>query len=93
MYPALNDERMAIDDYTSIVNERHFTRLQALLDDAREGGATVEKLTTHTPHPSTRLLPPMALTQVAPEARILQEEIFGPLLPLVTYEHLVSERE
>ncbi|MCW5298488.1 coniferyl aldehyde dehydrogenase [Herbaspirillum lusitanum] len=88
MYPALNDERMAIDDYTSIVNERHFTRLQALLDDAREGGATVEKLTTHTPHPSTRLLPPMALTQVAPEARILQEEIFGPLLPLVTYEHL-----
>jgi len=88
MYPALNDERLAIDDYTSIVNERHFTRLQALLDDARERGATVEQLTTHTPHASTRLLPPMALAQVAPDSRILQEEIFGPLLPLVTYENL-----
>ncbi len=88
MYPALNDERLAIDDYTSIVNERHFIRLQALLDDAHERGATVERLTTHTPHASTRLLPPMALTQVAPDSRILQEEIFGPLLPLVTYENL-----
>lgn len=87
-YPALNDERLAVDDYTSIVNDRHFARLQALLDDARARGATVEPLSTHTPHPSTRLLPPMALTQVAPDTRILQEEIFGPLLPLVTYENL-----
>jgi len=87
-YPALNDERLAVDDYTSIVNDRHFARLQALLDDARTRGATVAPLSTHTPHPSTRLLPPMALTQVAPDTRILQEEIFGPLLPLVTYENL-----
>ncbi|WP_034300126.1 coniferyl aldehyde dehydrogenase [Herbaspirillum sp. RV1423] len=88
MYPALNDERLATDDYTCIINQRHFERLQALCADAQQLGAVVTPLTTHTPHASTRLMPPVVLTQVAPAARIMQEEIFGPLLPLIGYGDL-----
>lgn len=88
LYPSLNDERFPTDDYTSIVNQHHFTRLLSLLDDARQRGALITPLTSHAPHLSTRLLPPVVLTQVPADADIHREEIFGPLLPLISYDKL-----
>lgn len=88
LYPALNDERLPTDDYTSIVNQRHFDRLQELSNEAERQGALLTPLSRHTAHASTRLLPPLVLTRVAPGARIMQEEIFGPLLPLIGYDSI-----
>lgn len=88
LYPALNDERLAIDDYTSIVNQRHFQRLVELCTDAQQHGAVLTPLSARAPHASTRLLPPVVVTQVTADARIMQEEIFGPLLPLLSYDHI-----
>jgi coniferyl-aldehyde dehydrogenase len=87
-YPALNDERLPTDDYSSIINERHFARLLDLCADAQAQGAQLHPLTQRAPHAQTRLLPPQILTQVTAQARIMQDEIFGPLLPLVTYDSL-----
>lgn len=91
-YPRLNQAHQEKDskdaDYTSIINDRHFARLQALLSDARQHGATITPLATQAADAGRRCLPPHILTALPAAARILQEEIFGPLLPLVSYDRL-----
>ncbi|MGK4578601.1 aldehyde dehydrogenase family protein [Kitasatospora sp. HPMI-4] len=63
-------------DYGRIVNERHFDRLTALLADAR--------IVTGGDHDrATRYLSPTVLADVAPDAPVMREEIFGPVLPIV----------
>ncbi len=77
----LNKEGIA-----QIVNEANFKRVKALLDDAVAQGATVavggkldeSDLTVH----------PTLLTDVTPQMKILQEEIFAPVLPVMTYDTL-----
>ena len=69
-----------------IVNGHHFRRLAALLEDAEARGATVAQGGGVDEH--QRYIEPTILTDVPVEAAILQEEIFGPLLPVLTFEHL-----
>jgi acyl-CoA reductase-like NAD-dependent aldehyde dehydrogenase len=76
-------------DYSSIVSARHFERLAALVEDARAKGAVVVDLAPGAvPDPGTRRLPPAALLGVNDAMRVMQEEIFGPLLPVVPYSSL-----
>jgi coniferyl-aldehyde dehydrogenase len=87
---ALYPDGAASEDYTSIVNVRHFERLRGLLDDARAQGARVVE-TGSSPEPAKRhahALPPTLVFNVHDGMRIMQEEIFGPLLPIVTYRDL-----
>lgn len=73
-------------DVAAIANERHFQRLLAYLDDARTAGARIEPLLPEArPDPATRRFPPIALLDVPASCRVMHEEIFGPLLPLVPY--------
>ena len=85
-YPTL----LANPDYTSVVNAAHFDRLVAALDDARAKGARIESL-----HPTidahdrpTRTLPPTAILEPTDAMTVMQDEIFGPLLPIVSYRTL-----
>ncbi|MBN9425580.1 MAG: coniferyl aldehyde dehydrogenase [Burkholderiales bacterium] len=76
----------ASDDYTSIINDRHHCRLLALLDDARAKGARVIEV-GHLPHEAgagPRKLAPTLVLDARDDMRIMQEEIFGPLLPIRT---------
>jgi coniferyl-aldehyde dehydrogenase len=87
---ALYPEGAASADYTSIVNVRHYERLRALLDDARAKGARVIE-TGPSPEQATRrthTLPPTLVLDVHDDMRIMHEEIFGPVLPIVTYRDL-----
>lgn len=70
-------------DYTAIVNDRHFARLTGYLDEARAKGARVVPLAEGAPDPATRKFPPMLVLDAGDSLRVMQEEIFGPLLPLV----------
>lgn len=72
-------------DYTSIISPRHFDRLVAMIDAAESAGAHVVHLTDATPDAAGRRLPPVLLTDVPDDVRAMQEEIFGPVLPVVTY--------
>jgi coniferyl-aldehyde dehydrogenase len=87
-YPELNTQGHPRQDYTSIISARHFLRLQSLLDDAQLHHGEVHALCASVPDSATRVFPPVLVTGVATNARIMQEEIFGPLLPIVTYQHL-----
>ena len=72
-------------DYTAIVNDRHFARLTELVDEARAKGAEIiELVPVARPDPATRRFPPLLLCGVKPDMRVMREEIFGPLLPLVS---------
>lgn len=73
-------------DYTSIISDRHAQRLQALLDDARSKGAKVTSCRNTSSSP--RRLALQVITGVNDEMRVAQEEIFGPLLPVIEYRDL-----
>ena len=76
------------DDYTSIIDERSYVRLRETLDDAAAKGATVVNLTDSEFNEEWRKFPPHAVLNVDDTMRITQEEIFGPLLPIMTYDSL-----
>jgi aldehyde dehydrogenase (NAD+)/coniferyl-aldehyde dehydrogenase len=81
-YPAL-----AINaQYTSIASERQYRRLTAYVEDARNLGASIHRLHDEPNDPERRRLSPVALTDVNDSMRVMQEEVFGPVLPVVGYE-------
>jgi coniferyl-aldehyde dehydrogenase len=82
-------------DYTSIINERQYRRLTGLIGDARKQGALCVPLgeagkDVKAPLDGWRL-PPTLLLDVTPDMAVMQEEIFGPLLPVLTYSGDVGE--
>lgn len=72
--------------YCRIINERHFIRLNELIQEALHAGANVA-WGGKTDQP-TRFIHPLILTQVPLNTRIMNEEIFGPVLPVVLYSDL-----
>ena len=77
-------------DYTAIINQRQFERLQSLLADAQAKGARVIDAGRGTPvsNPDRRMLATQIVLGVTDEMGIMQEEIFGPLLPVIGYDSL-----
>lgn len=72
-------------DYTAIVNERQHQRVNALLEDARAKGALVEACGPQAPG-NGRQMPLHIVTGLKPDMRVMQEELFGPILPVVPYD-------
>jgi len=72
-------------DYTAVSTDRHAQRVQGLLDDARAKGATVRACGEVGPG---RQIPLHVLTHCTPDMRVMQEELFGPILPVVPYEKI-----
>ena len=76
------------DDYSSIINAQHFERLMSYVQDAATRGARIVALSDGAADRATRKLPPLALVGVTDAMRVMQDEIFGPLLPVVPYRTL-----
>ncbi|WMW23037.1 aldehyde dehydrogenase family protein [Methanolobus mangrovi] len=70
-------------DYCRIINDHHFQRLNSLYEDALEKGACV--LTGGELDGTDRFIAPTILDNISEEMSIMQEEIFGPLLPVISY--------
>ncbi|AHY41150.1 coniferyl aldehyde dehydrogenase [Stutzerimonas decontaminans] len=81
LYPSLADN----PDYTAIINDRQLARLQDYLDDAQAKGARVVPLFAEA---QQRRMPHCLLLEVNEHMRVMHEEIFGPLLPVVPYGDL-----
>ena len=84
MYPSL----LANDDYTSVINARHRQRLQGLIDDALDKGAeavVVNPANEDFASTNGNKMPLTILRGVNDQMRVMQEEIFGPVLPVKTY--------
>ncbi|BCA95326.1 aldehyde dehydrogenase [Legionella antarctica] len=79
-YPDL----MSNEHYSSIISEKHKQRLLALIQDARNKGADVVEFGKLDP--ANNKLPFFLLFGVTHEMKVMQEEIFGPILPVICYE-------
>ncbi len=88
MYPTL----VGNDDYTSIVNDRHYARLGALVADAQAKGATAIRLgpASAAGAEGSRKFAPTLLCGVDDNMAVMREEIFGPILPIVPYDTLAD---
>ena len=80
----LNDSH----DYTSVVNDRHLARIQSLLDDAVAKGATVTPCAPYDRDKDAHRMPLHVVTGCKLNMRILQEELFGPILPVIAYDRV-----
>jgi coniferyl-aldehyde dehydrogenase len=86
MYPTL----AANPDYTSIINDRHYGRLRGYLTEAKERGAKLVEINPakETLDPAARKLAPTLVIDPPDDLLVMQEEIFGPILPIRTYDTL-----
>ncbi|MBL4853188.1 coniferyl aldehyde dehydrogenase [bacterium AH-315-J19] len=88
-------------DYTSIIADAHYARLQGLLEDAQTKGASIRVAGNDDSQQMAkeRRIPLTVVTNTTPDMKIMQEEIFGPLLPIVASEtladsmHYIQERD
>ncbi len=85
MFPTLKDN----PDYTSVINQRHYDRLQGYLADAKAKGADIIEINpakeNFTQQPYHKI-PPTLVMNPTEDMKIMKEEIFGPLLPVKTYK-------
>ncbi|AOX16595.1 coniferyl aldehyde dehydrogenase [Kozakia baliensis] len=73
-------------DYTAILNQHHYERLSSLVRDAETRGARVIRMGSDST--ADHVLAPVLLVDVTPQMAAMQEEIFGPVLPVQTYRTL-----
>lgn len=84
LYPSLANN----PDYTAIISPRHRQRLVSLVEEARQAGARVIQVNPAGEHFSADApkLPPTLVLDVPSGVRLMHEEIFGPVLPIVEYD-------
>jgi len=75
-------------DYTTLINSRHFERLCTLASEAETAGAQLHALTDTPANPVSRSFPPICVTGAPATTAVMQDEIFGPILPIVPYDDL-----
>ncbi len=76
-------------DYTSIIDQKAYDRLMDTLQDARKKGAEIINLLPGDENKdSIRKISPLIAKNVTEEMRLMQEEIFGPILPIKTYDKI-----
>jgi len=84
MFPTIKDNR----DYTAMINQRHYDRVRGLIDDARDKGAQVIEINPGGEDFSQqehRKIPPTLILNATNDMSVMQEEIFGPVMPVMTY--------
>ncbi|GBR49419.1 aldehyde dehydrogenase [Acetobacter pomorum DSM 11825] len=79
-------EYVGSPDYTAILNQHHYERLSGLIHDAEAHGAQVIRMGSDSA--PSHVLAPVLILNVKPEMAVMQEEIFGPVLPVLTYKNL-----
>jgi aldehyde dehydrogenase (NAD+) len=83
-YGTTEDARRSSTDFCRIINARNYDRLKKMLDDTVASGASVAF--GGATDANDRYISPTILTGVTPDSAIMSEEIFGPILPILTYK-------
>ncbi len=84
MYPTINNN----PDCTGIINQQQFSRLNGLLQDAKDKGALVLPMSSDKGSSHKRQMPLTLVTRCKEGMHLLQEEIFGPILPIIPYKSM-----
>jgi coniferyl-aldehyde dehydrogenase len=89
LYPSMLDN----EEYTSLISEQHYSRIQAIVDDARSRGADIIEINPANEDfssKSRKKLPLRVLSNVGDDMLVMQEELFGPLLAIRPYTNLTD---
>ena len=87
MFPTLLDN----PDYTSVINDRHFDRISSYIDEAKQKGVEVVEINPanedfrQQPH---NKIPPPLIIDPPEELQVMQDEIFGPVMPIKSYDQV-----
>lgn len=73
-------------EYGAIINQAQFDRLLSVLNDAENKGAKILSPTGYQIDNERRIMPPQLLTEVTDDMLACQDEIFGPLLPVIPFD-------
>jgi coniferyl-aldehyde dehydrogenase len=87
MFPTIKDN----PDYTAVIAERHYERIKGYVEDARAKGAEIVEINPAGEDFSQqehRKIPPTLIINPTDEMKVMQEEIFGPVLPVMTYKNV-----
>tara|TARA_B110001450_G_scaffold205873_1_gene195898 strand:+ start:1569 stop:2996 length:1428 start_codon:yes stop_codon:yes gene_type:complete len=87
MYPSLKEN----PDYTSVINQRHYDRLQGYIEEAKERGFEVIEINPSNEDFSQQAhhkIPPTLIVDPDDSLSVMKEEIFGPILSVKTYENI-----
>ena len=87
MYPTLLDN----PDYTSVVNERHYERINEYVEEAREKGAEVVEINPANEdfrQQPNHKIPPTLVIDPSDDLKVMQDEIFGPVMPIKSYDQV-----
>ncbi|ROS04736.1 coniferyl-aldehyde dehydrogenase [Sinobacterium caligoides] len=87
-FQAMYRDGVGSDDYTSVIDARQFARLTSWLEDAKSKGAKVTPASDAEINTAEQRMPTQLITQVDDSMTLMQEEIFGPLLPILPYANL-----
>jgi coniferyl-aldehyde dehydrogenase len=89
MYPTMLDNA----DYTSVINQRHYERLNEYIEEARAKGATVVEVNPagedFRQQPGYKI-PPTLVLNPDDDLKVMQDEIFGPVLPVKSYQDVAE---
>jgi coniferyl-aldehyde dehydrogenase len=80
-------------DYTSIIDDAHFARLQRLVADADGSGAEVLNVFNPSGAANTRRMMPVLILNPGPDTTVMRDEIFGPILPILGYRSIADALE
>jgi aldehyde dehydrogenase (NAD+) len=86
LYGANNSDWQSNSDYARIIDNQHFQRLSQVLNETVRSGAKIElggELSE-----AEKYIPPTVLSNVKEDSAIMEEEIFGPMLPILTYANI-----
>ncbi|MEM9013327.1 MAG: coniferyl aldehyde dehydrogenase [Pseudomonadota bacterium] len=74
------------EDYSAIISDRHVERLTAMVEEAEAAGAKVVRLPMGQDPGDVRKIAPTVVIDPSTDLRLMQEEIFGPILPVIPYD-------
>lgn len=92
-----SEEASSSNSFGRLVNEKHCQRLVSAIELAKENGAIIEKGGVY--NSADNFIEPTVISNLLDESELLQEEIFGPILPIKTYKtieeavHYINEKE
>lgn len=86
----LYQQQQFADEYGAIVNQKQFDRLMALLANAKAKGAKCISPNGYEINQAKRIMPPHLIDNATLDMKVCQEEIFGPILPIIRYQNLAE---
>jgi coniferyl-aldehyde dehydrogenase len=84
LYPSVSGNQ----DYVAVINSRHYERISAYIDEARQAGARVESMSSDSYNAEEQRIPIHLVVNPGEDLKVMQDEIFGPIMILKTYNEL-----